>query len=83
MTTVPALEAVSAPLLGTVFSMVPTTGPRAYAQYNAYYRTERPDESAVSSIRRLPTPTTSARINNGGAVAWEVPPGGRAHGRRH
>ncbi|MDN5861799.1 MAG: polysaccharide biosynthesis tyrosine autokinase, partial [Pseudonocardia sp.] len=34
-----ALEAVSAPVLGTVFTMVPSSGPRAYAQYNAYYRT--------------------------------------------
>jgi succinoglycan biosynthesis transport protein ExoP len=33
-----ALQAVSAPLLGTVFTMVPSSGPRAYAQYNAYYR---------------------------------------------
>jgi succinoglycan biosynthesis transport protein ExoP len=37
-----ALDAVSAPLLGTVFTMVPSTGPRAYAQYNAYYRTDQP-----------------------------------------
>lgn len=37
-----ALEAVSASLLGTVFTMVPATGPRAYAQYNTYYRTEQP-----------------------------------------
>ena len=39
---VEALEAVSAPLLGTVFTMVPASGPRAYAQYNSYYRTEEP-----------------------------------------
>jgi polysaccharide biosynthesis transport protein len=37
-----ALEAVGAPLLGTVFTMVPNSGPRAYAQYNGYYRTEKP-----------------------------------------
>jgi non-specific protein-tyrosine kinase len=37
-----ALRAVGAPLLGTVFTMVPSSGPRAYAQYNAYYRTEHP-----------------------------------------
>lgn len=36
------LEAVSVPLLGTVFTMVPSTGPRAYAQYNSYYRSEQP-----------------------------------------
>ena len=39
---VAALEAVSAPLLGTVFTMVPSSGPRAYAKYNAYYRTAQP-----------------------------------------
>jgi capsular exopolysaccharide synthesis family protein len=39
---VAALEAVSAPLLGTVFTMVPSAGPRAYAKYNAYYRTAQP-----------------------------------------
>lgn len=43
---VQALEAVSADLLGTVFTMVPTSGPRAYAQYNAYYRSEQ-SESPV------------------------------------
>jgi non-specific protein-tyrosine kinase len=37
---VDALDAVSTQLLGTVLTMVPSTGPRAYAQYNAYYRTE-------------------------------------------
>ena len=41
-TAVQALSAVSAPLLGTVFTMVPNSGPRAYAQYNSYYRTEEP-----------------------------------------
>ncbi len=39
---VQALEAVSTPLLGTVFTMVPASGPRAYAKYNAYYRTAQP-----------------------------------------
>ncbi len=37
---VAALRAVSAPVLGTVYSMVPSRGPRAYAQYNSYYRNE-------------------------------------------
>jgi Mrp family chromosome partitioning ATPase len=32
-----ALAAVSVPLLGTVFTMVPRSGSRAYARYNAYY----------------------------------------------
>ena len=35
---VDGLDAVSATLLGTIFTMVPGSGPRAYAQYNAYYR---------------------------------------------
>jgi non-specific protein-tyrosine kinase len=37
-----ALAAVSAPLLGTVFTMVPRTGPRAYGQYNSYYQPNTP-----------------------------------------
>jgi len=44
---VQALEAVSAPLLGTVFSMVPASGPRAYAQYNSYYQATEPVQSEV------------------------------------
>jgi len=36
-----ALQAVSAPLLGTVFSMVPASGSGAYAKYNAYYHTDQ------------------------------------------
>jgi len=35
---VEALDAVSARVLGTVFTMVPSTGPRLY---NAYYRTDQ------------------------------------------
>ena len=37
-----ALQAVSTPLLGTVFSMVPASGSGAYAKYNAYYQTDQP-----------------------------------------
>jgi capsular exopolysaccharide synthesis family protein len=47
-----AVKAVSAPLLGTVFTMVPGSGPHAYAQYNAYYSAELPSprpRSATSS----------------------------------
>jgi len=40
--TVGALDAVSARVLGTVFTMVPSTGPRVYAQYNASYHTDQP-----------------------------------------
>lgn len=42
-----ALDAVGAQVLGTVFTMVPASGPRAYGQYNAYYRADVP-ESAVA-----------------------------------
>ena len=45
-----ALHSVSARLLGTVFTMVPSTGPRAYAQYNSYYRTERPVAPASPAV---------------------------------
>jgi len=56
---VQALAAVSAPLLGTVFTMVPSSGPRAYAQYNAYYRTDSPVPPAAPPVAgkgRRPTP---------------------------
>jgi succinoglycan biosynthesis transport protein ExoP len=72
-----ALEAVSAPLLGTVFSMVPASGPRAYAQYSGYYRTEGPAEPAVSPIRRLPS-HQAVRGTNGSTVPWDARPGRRA-----
>jgi capsular exopolysaccharide synthesis family protein len=49
---VAALSAVGAPLLGTVFAMVPSTGPRSYAQYNAYYSNE--------PVGALPSPATEA-----------------------
>ena len=58
---VQALEAVSAPLLGTVFSMVPATGPRAYAQYNAYYRSMGP--TPVTTPRNGTPAATRARTN--------------------
>jgi polysaccharide biosynthesis transport protein len=48
-TAVSALRAVSAPVLGTVFTMVPSSGPRAYAQYNSYYRTEQPVRSVATA----------------------------------
>ncbi len=54
-TAVSALRAVSAPVLGTVFTMVPSSGPRAYAQYNSYYRTEKPADPVRGGreLRRL------------------------------
>lgn len=66
-----ALQAVSAPVLGTVFSMVPNSGPRGYAPYHAYYRTEtpvapaepvQPATAATNGARRaVPRPTPSTR----------------------
>ena len=64
-----ALVAVSTPLLGTVLTMVPRTGPRAYAQYNSYYRADRPVSPAsppvgTPSVPQVPgfaKPATSAR----------------------
>jgi len=52
---VDTLEAVSVPLLGTVFTMVPASGPRAYAQYNSYYRTEEPLPPGGPNGSRYPT----------------------------
>jgi succinoglycan biosynthesis transport protein ExoP len=51
---VDALEAVSAKLLGTVFTMVPTSGPGAYAKYNGYYRAAEPSTD-VRPLSPLPT----------------------------
>ena len=67
-----ALEAVSAALLGTVFSMVPSKGPRAYAHYHSHYRTEGPAEQAASPVRRLPAQSTP-RSARAAAAAWEPP----------
>ena len=59
---VQALRGVSAPLLGTVFTMVPSSGPHAYAQYNNYYRTVQPVGTASPATatnghhRPLPAP---------------------------
>jgi capsular exopolysaccharide synthesis family protein len=60
-----ALEAVSAPLLGTVLTMLPSSGPHAYARYNSYYRSEpvngrsasrqAPESPGGRSSRRAPT----------------------------
>jgi len=44
-----ALAVVSVPLLGTIFMMVPKSGPRGYASYNAYYRAEQPPAVAAQA----------------------------------
>lgn len=58
-----ALEAVSAELLGTVLNMVPTAGPRAYAQYRSYYRADLALASGagVESTDRLAVAVPSSR----------------------
>ena len=74
---VAALEAVSASLLGTVFTMVPSTGPRAYGQYNSYYRTEQPialtpatpphsSAPPTSPVQAVP-PARAVEVHGGGA----------------
>ncbi len=55
-TAVSALRAVSAPVLGTVFTMVPSSGPRAYAQYNSYYRTEKATDSVPEALNSVASP---------------------------
>lgn len=55
-----ALEAVSARLLGTVFTMVPSAGPRAYARYHSYYHpaegTDVPQSPPVGNPSVRPSP---------------------------
>lgn len=57
---VAALEAVSASVLGAVFSMVPATGRRAYAQYNGYYSTSGPLAPAVPATPAVGATPASA-----------------------
>lgn len=52
-----ALQAVSAPVLGTIFSMVPRKGSHAYAQYNAYYRSQQ----SAPGVQADTPPTTRRR----------------------
>lgn len=61
---VEALAAVSVPVLGTVFTMVPSNGPRAYAQqYNTYYRTTSPTAMVENATKtnQLTRPTPHRR----------------------
>lgn len=48
-----ALRAVGAPLFGTVLTMVPTSGPGAYARYNSYYQI---DPAQLASSQTAPSP---------------------------
>ncbi|TCK20938.1 polysaccharide biosynthesis tyrosine autokinase [Pseudonocardia endophytica] len=47
-----ALRGVSAELLGTVFTMVPSSGPLAYAKYNTYYSSEVAKTAAWTDTER-------------------------------
>lgn len=58
-----AMSAVSAPILGTVFTMAPATGPRAYARYNAYYRSD-PLAEKVTSLEPVTGRTSPARASS-------------------
>jgi succinoglycan biosynthesis transport protein ExoP len=59
---VAALAAVSVPLLGTVFTMVPRSGSRAYAHYNAYYPTGGAPTVATSVPATHPAAADADRI---------------------
>jgi Mrp family chromosome partitioning ATPase len=50
-------------LLGTVLTMVPPTGPRAYARYNAYYRSEQPHAPVSPAVARPTAPPAGTRQN--------------------
>lgn len=63
------LGAVSAPLLGTVLTMLPGSGPHAYARYNGYYRSDQ----AVS----YPLPPPGVAVD-----PVPVPRNSRSHSRR-
>jgi capsular exopolysaccharide synthesis family protein len=75
-----ALPFASAPLLGTVFTMVPATGPRAYARYNAYYRAEHVEPPISPAAGSPAIPANGVRPN--GYPAREVRrPGPSPHRR--
>lgn len=58
---VAALSAVSTTVLGTIFTMVPATGPHAYAQYTTYYGPDpapaAPERNGAHAPNRLLSPT--------------------------
>ena len=78
---VTALGAVSTPLLGTILTLVPSRGPRAYAQYNAYYRTDQPvvvpSGAQLGTGVAVPKRNVSPRTGNGfDTVGRATNPGG-------
>ncbi len=58
---VAALAAVSVPLLGTIFTMVPRSGPRAYASFHSYYGAESPGTVRPLRPARTPGPVGERR----------------------
>ena len=73
---VAAIAAVSVPLLGTVFNMVPRRGPRAYARYHAYYASRpSPDPApAPTAPREAPLPAVGAPARTGAHTKPEPAP---------
>ena len=62
-------RSVSAPLLGTVFTMVPSRGPRAYAQYNSYYGAEQPSRPRKPPSGVPPASPTTGAVPAAGFMA--------------
>lgn len=77
---VTALDAVGAQVVGTVLTMAPVNGPRAYAQYTSYYRSDPPSEPgaaqaptrgrtaegrAPSASPRIPDPRSAVSLETG------------------
>lgn len=54
--TAKAIRAVSVPVLGTILTMTPAKGPRAYSQYNSYYRTTLPEAPESPAVGFSPAP---------------------------
>ena len=81
-----ALDAASVRVLGTVVNCVPTTGPRAYAQYGSYYGTDTGVEhsrsheefslTAAQSLHTVPLRTVPAQ----GSTAPRRPDGSERTG---
>lgn len=68
-----ALKVVAAPLLGTVFTMVPNSGARAYGNYSTYYRDERPAAGSVGpAVREGKMVARASQPPNGDSGAQPV-----------
>src|SRR4051812_27444445 len=63
---VAAISAVWVPLLGTVLTMVPRRGPRAYARYHTYYASPPSPEHPPSPTAPRVTPRQDVRPHTNG-----------------